>query len=97
MPDGLTPADFSTSASRTPVHSPQPAPPFVHWLPLAFGENAERPLPPHSSTMRRVCALNFDLSSPSVSSSFLFTSPSTVNFHLSGSFAASGICLLLRT
>ena len=30
MPDGLTPAIFSTSASRTPVHSAQPAPPFVH-------------------------------------------------------------------
>ena len=33
-------------------------------------------MPPHSSTMRRVTGLNFDFSSPSVSSSLLLTSPS---------------------
>src|SRR3954451_19974678 len=93
---GFRPAVFSTSASGTPVHSAQPAPPLVHWLPRAGGENAARPLPPHSSTMRRVTALYFDLSSPSVSSSLLLTSPSMVIFHFSGSFVSSGICPLLR-
>ena len=93
---GFSPAVFSTSASGTPVHSAQPAPPLVHWLPRAGGENAPRPLPPHSSTMRRVTALYFDFNSPSVISSLLFTSPSMVIFHLSGSLASSGVCPLLR-
>ena len=90
------PAVFRTSASRTPVHSAQPAPPLLHWLPRAGGENAPRPLPPHSSTMRRVTALYFDFNSPSVISSLLFTSPSMVIFHLSGSLVSSGVCPLLR-
>src|SRR6185295_867817 len=93
---GLTPAAFSTSASGTPVHSAQPAPPLLHWLPRAGGENPPRPLPPHSSTMRRVTALYFDFNSPSVISSLVLTSPSIVIFHASGFFVSSGNCPLLR-
>jgi hypothetical protein len=66
---GFTPGRLEHVGERTPVHSAQPAPPLVHWLPRAGGEKNERPLPPHSSTMRRVCGLNFDFSSPSVISS----------------------------
>ncbi len=51
-------AFLSRSASGTPVHSAQPAPPLVHWLPRAGGGRIRtRPLPPHSSTMRRVNGL----------------------------------------
>src|SRR5215204_7044959 len=89
-------ASFSRSASAQPVHSAQPAPPLVHWLPRAGGENPARPLPPHSSTMRRVTALYFDFSSPSVISILLLTSPSMVIFQASRSLASSGICPLLR-
>src|SRR5512133_1568769 len=96
MAEDLTPAALSTSASRTPVHSAQPAPPLVHWLPRAWGVKNERPLPPHSSTIRRVTGRNLDFSSPTVTSSLVFTSPSTVSFHLSGSLVCSGICPLLR-
>src|SRR4030095_14310361 len=94
--EGLRLAFFKRSARGTPVHSAQPAPPLVHWLPRAGGENAARPLPPHSSTMRRVTALYFDFNSPSVISILLLTSPSMVIFQASGSFASSGICPLLR-
>ena len=82
-----------------PVHSAQPAPPFVHWLPRAGGEKPTRPLPPHSSTMRKVFVLSLkrDLSSPTVNSSFLLTSPSMANFHASPSFDSVGIWPLLRT
>src|SRR5436309_12127996 len=96
MADGLTPAALSTSVSGAPVHSAHPAPPLVHWLPRACGENAARPLPPHSSTMRRVTALYFDFSSPSVISILLLTSPSMVIFQASGFFVSSGIWPLLR-
>src|SRR5437667_2538492 len=96
MADGLTPAALSTSVSRTPVHSAQPAPPLVHWLPRACGVKNERPLPPHSSTSWRVTGLNLVFSSPTVSSSLLLTSPSTTSFHLSGSLFSSGIVPLLR-
>src|SRR5258708_10348346 len=71
-------------------------PPLVHWLPRAGGENAARPLPPHSSTMRRVTALYFDFSSPSVFSILLLTSPSMMIFQASGFFVSWGICPLLR-
>src|SRR5262245_45169259 len=84
------------SASRTPVHSAQPTPPLPHWLPAACGPN-ERPLPPHSSTRRRVTGRNLALSSPSVSSSLLLTSPSTVSFQALGSLAGSGSWPLSRT
>ena len=41
-------------AKETPVHSAQPTPPLVQGLPSALGSKNERPLPPHSSTMRKV-------------------------------------------
>jgi hypothetical protein len=46
--------------------------------------------------MRRVTALYFDFSSPSVISILLLTSPSMVIFQASGFFVSSGICPLLR-
>src|SRR3954451_10916146 len=93
---GFRPAAFSSSASGTPVHSAQPAPPLVHWLPRAGGEKPARPLPPHSSTIRRVTGLYFDFSSPTVISSLLLTSPSMVIFQASGFLVSSGICPLFR-
>jgi hypothetical protein len=47
-------------------------------LPRAVGVKNERPLPPHSSTMRCVTGLNFVFNSPSVISILLLTSPSIV-------------------
>ena len=93
----FSPAASSNSASLTPVHSAQPAPPLVHWLPRAVGAKNARPLPPHSIIIRWVCAWKRCFSCPSVSSSFWLTSPSTLIFQPSASVVSSGRPPLLRT
>ena len=89
--DGLTPAARSTSASRTPVHSAQPAPPLVHWLPRACGDEERAAV---AAALEHHAAASpggtVFLSSPSVISSGLLTSPSMVSFQASGSLVASG-------
>ena len=75
---------------RTPVHSALPTAPSVHWLPLAGGSKAARPLPPHSSSNLRDTTSKRSRSSPIESSNGRPTSPSTVRVQPSGSVLAGG-------